>query len=288
MKPILILQSCAPNAPRWVRECMHTVQYWASLHGHHYISVEDELFNFGEDYCRPPFNKVTRSDICRLHMMGAYISFNHYSAVYWIDSDILVWNRAEFKLPSCEACAVVCSREAFKMHDGCTGLFTNNSIIGLCTMDDVSELIRHSERILDRCDPITPPRTTVIGTDFFSSRKFPMKQILVKSNGCLSQRSIDIILGPRISAFRHLWFLSLAHGGTLHAANLCSSREKSDERMLDLIGVLVSAPHWPLRSSKYITPFYRVLLRSIHFPQRVRCWTITRLREFRIAISGKT
>lgn len=287
MKPILILQSCAPNASRWVRDCMHTVESWAHQHGNHYIAVEDELFNFGEDYCRPPFNKVTRSDICRLHMMGAYISFGHYSAVYWIDSDVLIWNRIEFELPMPEPCTVVCSREAFKMHDGCTGLFTNNSIIGLCTIDDAAELIRCSQEILDRCDAITPPRTTVIGTDFFSRRKFPLKRILVKTNGCLSERSIDLILGPRISAYRHLWFLSLAHGATLHAANLCSSREHGEKRMHDLIEILVNAPHWPVGSIKYITPIYRVLLRCIHFPQQVRCWTISRIREFRTTVSGK-
>lgn len=287
-KPILILQSCSPHAQKWIRECMHTVEDWAHMQGHAYVEIGDELFNYADAYCRPPFNKVTRSDICRLRLIQSYLSFGNYSAVVWVDADVLIWNRFKFKLPEPEACGVICAREAFHMHDGHTGLYYNNSILGLCNMDDAAELIAHSERILDGCDRITPPRTTVIGTDLFSSRSFPLKRLVVESAGCLSEKSIDLIVGPFHSGRRHLWSLAFAHGQTLHGANLCSSRETSNARMSHLLCVLLSTPDQHLGRWKYISPLYRLWLRASHFPSRVRCWTLTRVRNLRPMLSGKT
>lgn len=286
-KPILILQSCSPNAPKWVRECMHTVEDWAHRHGHHYIKVYDELFVYAPNYCRPPFNKVTRSDICRLRMIQSYLATNNYSAAVWVDADFLIWNQFKFRLPEPEACGVICAREAFR-HKTYTGLFYNNSVVGLSNMDDVAELIACSERILDECDRITPPRTTVIGTDLFSSSDLPLKRLVVKSAGCLSEHSIDLVIGPRISGHRHLWWLALAHGHTLHGANLCSSREHDNERMEELLDALFSAPDQWIGRWKYISPFYRLWLRASIFPERLRCWGLTRLRHIRLASSGKT
>jgi len=265
---------------------MSSVKLWAFVRGYKYLYVGDELFDFAKEYCREPFTKVTRSDICRLQLIRKHLATGLYEAVYWVDSDVLVWNRQDFKLPVPKANRAACAREVFKMNDWSSGLLTNNSVVGFSSLESLDVLISCSEQTLDSWDKPVAPRMTIIGTDLFSSRKFPLKQTVLKMTGCLSERSIDHILGQ--SGYEHLWLLSLAHGTELCAANLCSSRERDDERMLRLIEKLTHIPPRPLDEWKYVTPLYRTWLRAVNFPDRIRCWLWSKQIKLRSKIVGLT
>jgi hypothetical protein len=281
MKKILIIQSSAPDCPQWVRECMHSVELWSELNGYQYVHVGDELFQFAPQY-REPFTKVTRSDICRLRVIEAHMNFGYYDAAYWIDADFLIWNIYEFALPMPVRGSVVCAREAYFHTKGTTPM-VNNSIVGFAHVGDVRVLIGVTEAMLDHWlqTRTTAPRMTYVGTDLFSSWRFPLKQIIAKQAGCLSDQSISLILGPWISGRRHLFWLSMANGDTLRGANLCSSRERDQERMGELVKDLIQGQDLEIGRFKSVAGIYRAYLVLVNIPFRIRCWAQTRIQKIR-------
>ncbi len=275
---ILIIQSCSPRASEWIRDCMHTVETWASLKGYDYQRIGDNLFDF-TPISLLQFTNVTRSDFARLAWIWAELKIGKYDAVIWLDADFLIWNPLDFNLPMPEPGAVLCAREAFYFNPVNTPININNSVLGLCCTNDAEILIERSREILRRCG--ATPRMTVIGTDFFSSRKFPLRQIIAKQAGCFSEESIKLILGPHISSRRHLFWLSMASGATLAGANLCSSRETDNIKMKGLVHGLIRWNHLEIGRLRYFSPLYRIYLRIENFPDRIRCWLLSRWYEIR-------
>lgn len=293
MNRVLIIQACAPDAPEWIRSCMHTVEAWSHDQGFEYRAVGDELFNYCKDF--PMFPKVTRTDIARLRMMrSAFIQGGQYwphharyDYVYWIDADLLIWDRMEFTLPLPRPGEIVCVREAMLEDTGITRLAVNNCIVGACDYDDIQLLIEKSHGILMRAlvlhIPVCP---TVIGTDFFSSSNFPLRRVEVRNAGCLSARSIKSILGPYITGRKHLFWLGLANGDTLRAANLCSSRETEEKKMDVLVADLIHGEIGEVGRWRYFTPIYRTWLRCRGLPFRLFCWGLSRWGKLRMHVSG--
>lgn len=295
MNRTLIIQSHAPNAPEWIRSCCHAVEAWAHDQGFEYLLIGDELFNYCRDF--PMFPKVTRTDIARLRMMrsalysgGTYaagIWGDRYDCVYWIDADFLIWDRADFTLPIPSPGEIVCVREAVLEETGITRIAVNNCIVGACEYDDAQLLVEQSAGILGRAmsDQI-PVCPTVIGTEFFSSPDFPLRRIEVRNAGCLSAASIKSILGPYISGRKHIFWLGVANGDTLRAANLCSSRETDDRKMDVLVADLIHGETAEIGRWRYFTPFYRTWLRLRGLPFRLFCWWLTRWGKLRMRVSG--
>lgn len=287
-KKTLVIQSCAPNAPDWIRTCMRTVQSWTVKKDFDYRFVGDEIFNTVAlrhwNFC-----KVTRSDIGRLRLIQR--ALRDYPSVYWLDSDFIIWNPWEFELPDPQPGTAVCAREALQQANGSTGLYFNNSVLGFCDRNDVEVLLEYCEAKLDHftyTGKESNARMTIIGTDFFSSRGFPLRRIVAKSAGCFSAESIRILLGAYLSGRRHLFWLGLANGATLHGANLCSSRERDGVKMAMLVADLIGCEDGVVGRWRHMTPLYRLWLRIQGLPDRVRCWAISRGREIRIAVSGNT
>jgi hypothetical protein len=293
MKPkILILQSAAPNAPDWICECMNSVEQWADLRGYEYRAIGDELFQ-ELPISMLRFSLPTRSDLGRLQWIRRLLpdtrfdSQGCYDAVYWIDADFLAWNIYELELPLPQPGAVVCAREAMLQENGDIECAINNSIVGLCCEDDALRLIEVTERALEdfRRSGQAKPRHTIAGTDVFSARSFPLRRIIAKQAGCFSEATVDVILGPYVTGRRHLWNLSLAHGATLVAANLGSSRNGDPEKMSALIRDLIHGQDIELGRWRYFSPIHRALLKLAALPERIRCWTISRFRSLRTLAS---
>lgn len=248
----------------------------------------DQLFSYAPEF-GPPFSKVTRSDLCRLRAIRYFLS-QGWERVVWIDSDVLIWNAADFTLPEVGTGEVICARESFFHHDGRCALQVNNSIVGFTDPDAVQKLIECSvERLNAALRANHPARMTVIGTDLFSELRFPLRRVFTKQAGCFSETTINRLLGPWLSGRDHLRSLSRASGATLCAANLCSSREHDRSRMDRLVFELISGPTFALtKTEAALTPLYRAYLAASHLPYRVRCWLMSRARELRAATSGNT
>lgn len=277
---ILILQSSASTAPEWVRQCQRTVELWADLNKFEYIHVGDEMFAFTPEYGRP-FTKIQISDLARIRLINAHLSLGHYEAVYWLDSDFLIWNIYEFKLPLPLPGSVVCAREAYHTDHG-TAIQLNNSVLGFCRREDAQALADLTAAALDawRWSSITPPHI-IAGPKVISKIIFPLRRIIAKQAGCFSEFTIARILGPWLSGRAHLWWLSLANGATLRAANLCSSRSVDPKTMDAVVTDLICGDVPELNSWESAAPIYRAWLAISNFPFRVRCWIQTRLQKMR-------
>ncbi len=280
MNTILILQSSAPTAPRWVQECMHTVESWANHNGYDYLHVGDELFQYTTEY-GAPFTKIQIGDLARIRLMKAHL-FNHrYKAVYWLDADFLIWNIYEFKLPMPVPGSVVLPMEAFKLHRDYI-LQLNNSVLGFCEYEDAAVLERLTKAALDKWKDgvITPPHI-VAGPAVVSKFRFPLRRIIAKQAGCFSETTTRQILGPWLTGREYLRQLSMAHGATLKGANLCSSRNISEHVMESLIADLIQGYDHEIGWRAHFSSIYRVWLRVRIFPFRVRCWLQTRYERMR-------
>ncbi len=282
MKKILILQSSAPDAPQWVRECMHSVELWCEQKGYQYAHFGDSIFSFVPEFTHP-FTKVQRSDLARLRLMEAHLCLNHYDAVYWLDADFLIWNIYEFDLPRPVPGSVVCAREAYHTPVSIT-LLLNNSVMGFCRREDAHTLAVLTENALNpwKDKTVTPPHI-VAGPLVISRLRFPLRRIIAKQAGCFSDFTISRILGPWLAGRAHLWWLSLASGATLKGANLCSSRKVDGATMEALVADMIHGEDRELGGWKYASPIYRGYLRVSAIPFRARCWLQTRWLRIREA-----
>ncbi len=278
MKKILIIQSCAPNAPEWVRECMHSVELWCEIKGYDYMAVGDCIFNM-IPISTLKFPRVTQSDLARLKWMWAELADGSRRAVYWLDADFLIWDIYRFTLPIPQPGSVVCAFEAYHVTKGDTRLNTNNAVLGLCEANDVELLIEHSQRILKESRGV--PKVTIIGTDFFSGSRFPLRRVRARCAGCFSEATIDQITGPWWSGRHHVWELSLAHGENLSGANLCSSLGRNNSQMMALIRNMINGYDLELGAWRHISPAWRLWLRVSKFFRCIRCWLQSRIREIR-------
>ncbi len=287
LKPILIIQSVAPNPKKWIAECMRSVERWAEHSGYEYITVGDELFQYTTEY-GTPFTKIQISDLARIRLMKAHLFNDHYAAVYWFDADFLIWNIYEFKLPMPVPGSVVLPMEAFKIHRDYI-LQLNNSVLGFCEYGDAAVLEKLTKEALDKWKggTITPPHV-VAGPAVVSKFRFPLRRIIAKQAGCFSETTIRQILGPWLTGREYLRQLSMAHGATLKGANLCSSRNISEHTMESLIADLIQGYDHEIGWWTHLSPIYRIWLRVRIFPFRVKCWMQTRCERIRktlIAVS---
>ncbi len=280
MNTILILQSSSSTAPRWVRECMNTVQLWADRNGYDYVHVGDELFSYTPEY-GAPFTKIQISDLARIRLMKAHL-FNHrYAAVYWLDADFLIWNIHEFNLPLPVPGSVVLPMEAFKIHRDYI-IQLNNSVLGFCDYEDAAVLETMTKAALDKWkDGVTTPPHIVAGPAVVSKFRFPLRRIIAKQAGCFSETTTRQILGPWHAGREYLRQLSMAHGATLKGANLCSSRNISEDVMEDLIADLIQGYDHEIGQWAHFSAIYRIWLRARIFPFRVKCWLQTRVERIR-------
>lgn len=280
MKKILILQSSAKGVPQWIRQCQRSVEEWCVLNRYAYIHFGDAMFDFVSEYDKP-FTKIQRSDLGRIRLMESHLCLGHYDAVYWLDSDFLIWNIYEFKLPMPTPGAVVCAREAHHTPNGTT-IMLNNSVLGFCRREDARVLSDLTAATLDewKGGDITPPHI-IAGPMVLSKPRFPLRKIIAKQAGCFSDVTINKILGPWLAGRTHLWWLSLAGGATLRAANLCSSRRTSNDTMEALVADLVVGFDHELGGWANFSGIYRAWLEARNFPFRVKCWTQTRARRIR-------
>lgn len=281
MKHAIVIQSYQKKAPQWVKECAHSVELWCEAKGYDYLVFGDEMFEFVATR-HGMFPKVTRTDIFRLRMIQRYL--DEYERVYWLDADFLIWDIHNFRLPEPKMGHVVCAREAFRQFTGTTSLAFNNSVLGFCCENDVELLIEKSEAILDEWRDkyhASAARPTIIGTDYFSSWRFPLERIIAKQAGCFSQESINLILGPWVAGRYHLKHLGWASGAKLCGANLCSSRETDEKRMMRLVKNLTLGYHLPVGRMAHFASIYRAWLHASNLPERIRCWCLTRWRNLR-------
>jgi hypothetical protein len=269
----LIIQSCKAHPQKWINDCMHTVELWCELNHFEYIRYGDDPFFAYVPPAFGCFTKVTQSDIARLDVIEFNMREHQYDRVYWIDSDFLIWDIRNFKLPAPESGAVVCAREAFRACGSYTIMF-NNSVLGFCDPNDVALLREKSVEMLQR-KLGQKVRQTIVGTDLFSSMALPLRRIVATHAGLFSAESISMILGPWIAGRVHLLRLSILNGGTMYGANLCSSRENDQRRMAELINNLILGRSPPVVHA-WTAPIYRTFFRVHAFPFRVRCWLMTR------------
>ncbi len=275
MNTVLILQSSARSAPKWVRECMHSVELWAEFNDYDYIHVGDELFQYATEY-GAPFTKIQISDLARIRLMKAHLFNRRYRAVYWLDADFLIWNIYQFKLPMPVPGSVVLPMEAFKNRSDYI-LQLNNSVLGFCEYEDAAVLERLTKAALDKWRGGTDaPPHIVAGPAVVSKFRFPLRRIIAKQAGCFSETTTLQILGPWYSGRQYLRQLSLAHGATLKGANLCSSRNISENVMESLITDLIQGYDHEIGRWAHLSAIYRIWLRVRNFPFRVRCWLQTR------------
>ncbi len=266
---ILIIQSSPPNTPNWISECMNSVEMWCHEHDHDYLHVGNELFMFTLEY-GDPFTRVQQSDLARLHLLEAHMSFGHYKAVYWLDSDFLIWNIYDFELPMPERFSVVCAREAHCTPHG-TNILLNNSVLGFCDRIDARIMSDATADAMDAWQRAETPPHTIAGPEVLMARSFPLRKIIAKKAGCFSSISIDKILGPWLSGRKHLFWLSVANGASLSGANLCSSRERDDEKMLRFVQDLIHGDDMDIGMWAHFAGLYRAWLWTLNLPFRLRC-----------------
>lgn len=87
------------NVPRWVQQCMESVEVWTKNEGYSYRFIDDELFEYAPDWYRHKVkdNVQLVSDLSRLVLAKRFLS-EGYDRVIWIDADLLIFDPVHFSL----------------------------------------------------------------------------------------------------------------------------------------------------------------------------------------------
>lgn len=113
---VLVLQSCKPGARMgWLAECMESVKVWATRLGYSYELIGDELFDGIPADVRELLKGrgMNLADIGRATTARARLAAGACDKYIWIDSDVLVFDPAHFRVPLTEP--VVFCREFWVM-----------------------------------------------------------------------------------------------------------------------------------------------------------------------------
>lgn len=97
----LIFQSHPPvEQPTWVKQCLASVQNWATANSYEYRLLDDELFRFIPADLQRKFDRqrVILTDLGRVQW-AQYFLAQGYDEVLWLDSDFLIFKPEQFELP---------------------------------------------------------------------------------------------------------------------------------------------------------------------------------------------
>ena len=101
MSDTLVLQSHKQPLPaEWIRQCLDSVESWASNNGYDYRFIGDEIFDYltAEQLVKIAKQKVIATDLARLLAIKDHLHTD-YQRVVWCDADFLIIDSDLFTLP---------------------------------------------------------------------------------------------------------------------------------------------------------------------------------------------
>ena len=141
---VLVLQSCKPGAHTgWLAECMESVKVWATRLGYSYERIGDELFDAIPADVRELLKGrgMNLADIGRATTARARLAAGACDKYIWVDSDVLVFDPAHFRLPLTEPVAFC--RELWVMED------TERKLVMREAVNNAVSLYSRGEPLLD-------------------------------------------------------------------------------------------------------------------------------------------
>ena len=223
MKPTVVIQSHAADAPEIVRRASESVRAWAASNGFDYAFKGDELFELISAACREAAGTRMQmaADIARLAWIQALLD-DGARRVVWLDADIFVFRPGALSVDVDEGYAFGREHWVQPGKDAKLRVFNNvhNAVLvftpeGRTTLDFYRA---EAARLLCAAGPDVPAQ--LVGPKLLTALHNVVRFPLLESVGMAS----PLVLEDLSKGGGPTWkMLDAAHGGELAALNLSTS-----------------------------------------------------------------